>query len=71
MKYEKVNVVKVLHQEVGVAVNAYLGKFHQRGVASVAIDAFNELAAHLQAHAPVLVAEVLAGRLGYVVAEIQ
>lgn len=63
-------VVEVLHKEVRVAMYAECRQMHECGVAAVAVDAFHKLATHLQPHAPVLVAEVLAGCFGNIVAEI-
>lgn len=63
-------IVEVLHQEVRVAAYTELGQLHERGIAAMTIDAIDELAAHLQSHAPVFVTEILAWRFGDVVAEI-
>ena len=62
-------VVEILHQEVGIAVNADFGQLDQCCITSVAVHGLHKLASHLQAHAPVLVAEILGRRFGDIVAE--
>ena len=63
-------IVQILHKEVGVTIYAECGQMYECGVSAVTVDAIDELATHLQPHAPVLVAEVLARRFGDIVAEI-
>lgn len=54
-----------------IAINADFGQLDQCCITSVAVHGLHKLASHLQAHAPVLVAEILGRRFGDIVAEIQ
>lgn len=54
-----------------IAVDADFGQLYQSRISSVPIDGFHKLACHLKAHTSVLITEVLRGRFGNIVAEIE